>query len=39
MTITETVKDTVKSAVGTSDEPRELQPLPSQLDCLGRLEY
>lgn len=37
MTITETVKDTVKDAVSTSDDPRELRPLPSQPYCLSVL--
>lgn len=38
MTITETAKDTLKSAVGASDEPRESLPVPSQPSCLGRLD-
>lgn len=37
MTVTETIKDTVKGVVSPGDEPRELQPVPSQPYRLGRL--
>ena len=38
MTVTEAVKETVKDALGTSDEPRELYPFLSLPYFFGRLK-
>ena len=38
MTVTETVKETVKGALTTTDEPRELFPVLNLPDFFGRLE-